>query len=183
MKAFILCCFLFFSPLCAAETNASQCRLRVMDARELTVQADLIARVRVKKAKDIRDPLYGQIATLEVVEVIKGDPRLKEVTVWAMTKIYCATDAYVRGQEFLVFLAHEQTLYRTLNFQYGQFLIGGPTIKGWRTPNPDASAAPEKTYEQIKNEIQIYLEPLRPQGETPVPPQTGIPLVPKPETE
>lgn len=169
MRILFLSLILLLSGVCVpafqADT-ASQCRLRVMDARELTVQADLISRVRVKKVKAIRDPMYGQLVTLEILEILKGDTRLKEVTVWAASKVYCAMDIYVKGQEFLVFLTYEQTLYRTLNWQYGQFLMGEPTIKGWRTPGTDPNAIPEKTFEQIKAEIQTFLEDARnPNGE------------------
>lgn len=180
MKFFLLSVSLIFSLFHHAESGTSQCRLRVMEVRELTQQADLIARVRVKKVREIHDPLYGQFATLEVVEMIKGDPRLKEVTVWAKSKTYCATDSYERGQEFLVFLAHEQTLYRTLNYQYGQFLLNDATIKGWRTPGADLDALPDRVYDQVKAEIQGYIEASR-QSENGNPPQpnNGQP-VPKP---
>lgn len=106
--------------------------MRVMETRELVLSADLIARVRVRSTKNIRNPMYGQLATLEIIEVIYGDPRRQEVRVWAMSTTYCARDAYAPQQEMLVFLARDQTLFHTVNWQYGQFLMSGETVEEWR---------------------------------------------------
>ncbi|MGQ9897226.1 MAG: hypothetical protein ACUVR8_06690 [Acidobacteriota bacterium] len=111
-----------------------------MDARELVLSADLIARVRVRATKNIRHPMYGQLATLDILEVIYGDPRRQEVRVWAMSTSYCARDAYVPQQEMLVFLARDQTLFHTVNWQYGQFLVNGSTVEDWRGNSGEVAA-------------------------------------------
>lgn len=169
-RSFFLVSLLLF-PLrgLGSEVPPTQnCRLRVMDTRELTLSADVIARVKVRKVKTISHPQYAQLANLDVVEMIKGDSRVKELNIWGMSKIYCALDTYVRGQEMLVFLVSDHTLYRTLNWQYGQFLLGEPKIKGWRAYNNDTLVMVERTYEEAKAEIVAYLESVRQtSGETP----------------
>ncbi len=149
--------------------------MRVMDARELTLNADLIARARVRSVKSIRNPMYGQVAVLELVEVIYGDPRRREARVWAMSATYCARDAYAPQQEMLVFLARDQTSFHTVNWQYGQFLMTNDTVEDWRsradgngvaTPasdgrRPDAPLGRPRPFAEVKQEILTLLEEAR----------------------
>lgn len=136
--------------------------MRVMDARELTLGADFIARVRVREVKKIRHPTYSQLATLDVVEVIYGDPRRKELKVWSGSNVYCATDGYVAQQEMLVFLIRDQTLFRTFNWQYGQFLMSADTVEAWRTnPPTGGTILGPKPLEEVRREIQGYFEESR----------------------
>jgi|AFSR01.1.fsa_nt_gi hypothetical protein len=158
----------------------AQCTMRVMDTRELVLNADLIARVRVRATKNIRNPMYGQLATLEIREVIYGDPRHQEVRVWAMSTTYCARDVYVPQQEMLVFLERDQTLFHTVNWQYGQFLINGETVEDWRGRSPgttsgeaaaeagsqrkDAPRGQPRPFAEVKQEILTLLEEARRNG-------------------
>lgn len=187
--------FLFFliALLCVALQSVAvgaQCNMRVMDTRELVLSADLIARVRVRATKSIRNPMYGQLATLEIIEVIYGDPRWQEVRVWAMSTTYCARDTYAPQQEMLVFLARDQTLFHTVNWQYGQFLITGDTVEDWRGRagevagtgvNTMATAASEprseprrgeeprgqpRSFAEVKQEILTLLEEARQNGKS-----------------
>ncbi|MCS7080372.1 MAG: hypothetical protein NZ585_10020 [Chloracidobacterium sp.] len=174
--SYCLTFFLFFSLL--AGSTFAQCNMRVMDVRELTLSADLIARVRVRSTKSIRNPMYGQLAVLEILEVIYGDPRWREVRVWAMSTTYCARDVYTPQQEMLVFLARDQTLFHTVNWQYGQFLMTNDTVEDWRgrtgdpgTPpaaaeprRPDAPLGRPRPFAEVKQEILTLLEEARRNG-------------------
>ncbi len=161
----------------------AQCNMRVMDTRELVLSADLIARVRVRSTKSIRNPMYGQLATLEIIEVIYGDPRRQEVRVWAMSTTYCARDAYAPQQEMLVFLARDQTLFHTVNWQYGQFLMSGDTVEDWRgrpgevadggattmaagasERRGEAPRGQPRSFAEVKQEILTLLEEARQNG-------------------
>ncbi len=178
---FSLTFFLCFGLLPSAAF--AQCNMRVMDLRELILSADLIARVRVRTTKSIRNPMYNQIAVLEVLEVIYGDPRRQEVRVWAMSTMYCARDVYAPQQEMLVFLARDQTLFHTVNWQYGQFLVTNDTVEDWRSrdwrsrrddrPATEPGAEPRRTdvplgqprpFAEVKQEILTLLEEARRNG-------------------
>lgn len=126
-----------------------------MPIDELSTRADAILRGRVVKVEKARYlGTYTQLATLEVTDIIKGDSRMKEVKVWGGSQIVNANDFLDKGLVVLVFLVREQTFFRTLNYQYGQFLIEGETVKGWRlpggapvepppTPNGNSTGAPQ----------------------------------------
>lgn len=132
----------------------SQC-LRVMSNEELSQGASMIARVRVIKTEKARyEGVYKQLATLQVLEVIWGDTNAKELRVWSQTQIYCATDSYAAGQEMLVFLTEETTFYRTLNYQYGEFVISNERVQDWRDKDKNAV---NKPYAEVVAEIKSAL--------------------------
>ncbi|OYT70103.1 MAG: hypothetical protein CFK52_12050 [Chloracidobacterium sp. CP2_5A] len=177
IRAFaLLSLFSLFSPL--SSFAPAQCNMRVMDTRELILNADLIARVRVRSAKSIRNPMYGQVAVLEILEVIYGDPRRREARVWAMSTTYCARDAYAPQQEMLVFLARDQTSFHTVNWQYGQFLMSNDTVADWRgragenavapmateSRRPDAPLGQPRPFAEVKREILTLIEEARQNG-------------------
>ncbi len=158
MRSILIFCLLLLAPVFSQPADA-QCRMRVMDARELTLGSDVIARVRVREVKKIRHPVYSQLATLELTEVIFGDPRQKELKVWAGSNIYCATDKYEPQQEMLVFLVRDQTLFRTNNWQYGQFAISADLVEGWRSVSQTGTAVSgPKSVEEVRKEIFGYFE-------------------------
>lgn len=141
--------------------------LRVMPADELTRSAALIARVKVVKTERVSyEGIYTQLATLAPLEVIEGDFTLKKVFVFARSNFRCAEDNYVEGQEMLVFLVPERSLYHTLNFQYGQFLVSNDVVKGWRNK---ANNQIDKIYSDVRQEIEGYLT------KTPAKPQETVP--------
>jgi hypothetical protein len=125
--------------------------LRVMSTQELAAASLLIARVRVMETDDSDWGEFGQIATLELVDVIEGDFTLKSVRVLAKSHIACADDNYKKKDESLVFLELRGGLYHTVNFQYGQFRIEGEVVRGWR--NADGLAN-EKPYYSVREEIE-----------------------------
>lgn len=161
MRLILLFCLLLLAPVFSQPADA-QCRMRVMDSRELTLSSDTIVRVRVREVKKIRHPVYSQLATLEVTEVLFGDPRQKELKVWAGSNVYCATDKYEPQQEMLVFLIRDQTLYRTNNWQYGQFVISTENVEGWRsTASTGTMISSPKSLEEVRKEIFGYFEAAR----------------------
>lgn len=107
-----------------------------MPVDELSVRADVVVRAKVKKVEKASYLDYTQLATLQVTEIIKGDNRLKEVRVWSGTQNINANDSFTKDNDVLIFLVHEQTFYRLLNFQYGIFTIEGDTVRNWRMPVP-----------------------------------------------
>jgi hypothetical protein len=98
--------------------------------------------------------MFGQIARLRPVDVIEGDFTLKEINVFARSNVPCAEDTYVKEQEMLIFLEPVESLFRTLNFQYGQFPIVGEVVKGWRDKS---NRAIDKPYAEVRREIEGYL--------------------------
>jgi hypothetical protein len=115
------------------------------------------------------------LASLEPVDVIDGDFTLSKINVLSRSNFRCANDEYVKGTEMLVFLEPEDSLYRTSNFQFGQFEIEGEIVRGWRDKENKIS---DKPYAEVRREIESYVRGIRnpkPQP-TPVPP----PAVPKP---
>lgn len=110
--------------------------MRIMPVDELSVRADVVVRAKVKKVEKASYLDYTQLATLQVTEIIKGDNRLKEVRVWSGTQNINANDSFTKDNDVLIFLVHEQTFYRLLNFQYGIFTIEGDTVRNWRMPVP-----------------------------------------------
>ncbi len=130
--------------------------LRVMTVDELSQRAILIARVKVHKVDDAKyRGMYTQVATLRPLDVIEGDFTLKELNVLARSNVRCAEDNYIKAQEMLVFLEPEDSLFRTLNYQYGQFLIVDEIVKGWR----DKAGNPlDKPYTEVRQEIAAYVK-------------------------
>ncbi|HWC77849.1 MAG TPA: hypothetical protein VG778_10320 [Blastocatellia bacterium] len=129
--------------------------LRIMPMDELTRNSAFIARVKVKKThKANYRGAFSQHALLKTIDVIDGDFTLSEVHVLARASVRCAEDDYIEKQEMLVFLAPEGSLYRTQNFQYGQFIIDGEIVKGWRDK---ANKPVDKLYAEVRLEIEAYV--------------------------
>jgi hypothetical protein len=136
-----------------AQVQPTSC-LRTMPLEELIRTSILIARIKVKKTERARyRGEFGQLATLVPLDVIDGDFTLKEINVLAHSSVRCAEDNYDRDSEMLVFLEPEDSLFRTVNFQYGQFLIVGNVVKGWR----DKGKSCDKPYGEVREEILRYL--------------------------
>jgi hypothetical protein len=173
--------------------------LRVMPIEELTRGAILIIRAKVIKVEKAKyEGIYSQIATLEPIDFIEGDYTLKRVSVFAHSNVRCAADNYVEGQEVLVFLEPERSLYHTLNFQFGQFVINNGIVKGWRNKSNVAS---DKPYPDVRLEIEACLtgntpkqseaappestnhaNPVKP-GQQPIPPESKAEANPKPKSD
>ena len=151
-------------------TGLAQTRncLRVMPIDELTRNSIFIARVKVQKAVRANyRGAFSQLAILKPVDVIDGDFTLKEVNVLARANVRCAEDNYIEKQEMLVFLALEDSLFRTQNFQYGQFLIDGEIVKGWRDK---ANKPVDRLYADVRLEIEAYVNATHhPPSEAPAP--------------
>jgi len=129
--------------------------LRLMHADELTRNAIWIGRVKVRKAdKANYRGSFSQVATLQPLDVIEGDFTLKELNVLAQSTVRCAEDSYLKDQELLVFLEPQDSLFHTLNFQYGQFLIVNEIVKGWRDANNNLV---DKPYADVRKEIITYV--------------------------
>lgn len=153
--------------------------LRVMPTEELARQSILIARVRVNRVEKIRyRGEFSQLGVLTPVDVIEGDFTLKELNVVARSSVRCAEDNYIKGDEMLVFLEPQESLFRTVNYQYGQFPIVGDIVKGWR----DKDNKPcDKPYSEVRIEIQGYINAAHApkiEGEQPQPPKPAKPPLP-----
>ena len=150
--------------------------LRVMTPEELVRNSAFIARVKVRKvAKANYRGVYSQVATLTPVDVIDGDFTLKQVHALARANVRCAEDNYIEKQEMLVFLVPEDSLFRTQNFQYGQFQLDGEIVRGWRDK---ANKPVDRIYAEVRLEIEGYVNAAhRPPSEEAPPP----PVRPKPE--
>ena len=147
---------LFALPLLAL-TGFAQSRscLRVMPADELTHNAIWIGRVKVRRADKANfRGSYLQVATLQPLDVIEGDFTLKELNVLAQSVVRCAEDNYVKDQDVLVFLEPQDSLYHTVNYQYGQFPILNDVVKGWRDANNNPV---DKPYADVRKEILAYI--------------------------
>jgi hypothetical protein len=143
------------SPLVLPGLAQSRNCLRVMAVDELTKQSILIARVKVHKVDKARyRGEFTQLAVLRPVEVIEGDFTLKEINVLARSSVRCAEDNYTRDDEMLVFLEPQDSLFHTVNYQYGQFPIVGDIVKGWRDK---ANKPIDKPYAEVRREIQAYV--------------------------
>jgi len=141
-----------------------------MPIDEMTRNSVLIGRVKVQKADKANfRGSFSQIAILRPVDVIEGDFTLKQINVLARSNVRCAEDNYIEAQEMIVFLEPEESLFHTVNFQYGQFPIVNEIVKGWR----DANNKPiDKPYTEVRQEIIAYVNAVRnPKPETPQPPQ------------
>lgn len=153
--------------------------LRVMPIEEVTRQAILIARVKVQKVDKARyRGEFNQLARLSPVDVIEGDFTLQQINVLARSSVRCAEDNYAKDDEMLVFLEPQDSLFHTVNYQYGQFPIVGEIVKGWRDK---ANKPIDKPYAEVRAEIQACVSAAhtpKPEGEQP--PQTK-PLVKPPQ--
>lgn len=154
--------------------------LRIMPIEELARQAILIARVKVQKVDKARyKGEFSQLARLVPVDVIEGDFTLTEINVVARSSVTCAEDNYVKEQEMLVFLELQESLFHTVNYQYGQFQIVGDIVKGWRDK---ANKPVDKPYAEVRSEIQAYVNAAHtPKPEPEQPPQPVKPTRPPQE--
>lgn len=163
---------LMFLP---APTQTRVC-LRVMPIEELARSAILIARVKVARVDRANyRGMFGQVAAINPTDVIEGDFTLKVVYVLARSNVMCAEDNYTVGQEMLVFLEPEESLFHTLNYQYGQFRIVGDIVQGWR----DKDNKPvDKPYGEVRQEIENYLNAIHTPQPEPSPPSPPSPPPP-----
>jgi hypothetical protein len=148
--------------------------LRVMNPEELSQKASFIARVKVSRTEKVGYfGMYSQLATAATADVIDGDDRLTQISILARSNVQCAEDQYAAKQELLVFLAQEGSVFRTLDFQYGEFLIVGDVVKNWR----DKDNKPvDKAYAEVRKEIETYVIAARtPPKPTPEPTVTPSP--------
>jgi len=156
--------------------------LRLMHADELTRNAIWIGRVKVRKAdKANYRGSFSQVATLQPLDVIEGDFTLKELNVLAQSTVRCAEDIYLKDQELLVFLEPQDSLFHTLNFQYGQFLIVNEIVKGWRDANNNLV---DKPYADVRKEIITYVNAAQtPKSQEPPPQPSAQQPTPKPSPQ
>ena len=156
--------------------------LRLMHVDELSRNATWIGRVKVRKVdKANYRGSYSQIATLQPLEVIEGDFTLKGLNVLALSTVRCAEDNYIKDQELLVFLEPQDSLFRTLNFQYGQFLIANDIVKGWRDANNNLV---DKPYAEVRKEILTYINAAQtPKSQEPPPQPSAQQPAPKPSPQ
>jgi hypothetical protein len=146
-----------------------------MPIDELTRQSILIARVKVHRVDKARyRGEFNQLAVLHPVDVIDGDFTLKEINVLARSSVRCAEDNYNRDDEMLVFLEPQDSLFHTVNFQYGQFPIVGEIVKGWRDK---ANKPIDRPYAEVRREIQACITAAhtpKPEGEQPQQPTQPV---------
>jgi hypothetical protein len=153
--------------LAATAAPAPAVCLRVMSTHELAVASILIARARVVDTDDSDWGEFGQIATLDLVDVIDGDFTLRTVRVQARSHVACAEDQYKKKEEVLVFLEQSGGLYHTVNFQHGQFRVEGEVVRGWR--NADGVRT-ERPYYSVREEIEGIVAGIRsPKPDAPAP--------------
>ena len=149
--------------------------LRVMPIEEVARQAILIARVKVHKVDKAKyRGEFNQMAVLYPLDVIEGDFTLKELNVLARSSVRCAEDNYVKEDEMLVFLEPEDSLFHTVNYQYGQFPIVAEIVKGWRDK---ANMPIDKPYAEVRREIQLWISAAhtpKPEGEPPPKPTQPV---------
>lgn len=165
--------FMIALPLLALPGFAqSRSCLRIMPVDEMTRTSTLIARVKVHKTeKAMYRGMYTQVAVLRPSDVIEGDFTLREINVLARSSVRCAEDNYIEKMEMLVFLEPEESLFHTLNFQYGQFPIVGEIVKGWRDK---ANKPIDKPYAEVREEILAYINAAQTPPQEPSPPQQPV---------
>ena len=163
-------------------TGLAQSRncLRIMPTEELTRNAIWIGRVKVRRAdKANYRGSFTQVAVLQPVDVIEGDFTLKELNVLAQSIVRCAEDNYVKDQDVLVFLEPQDSLFHTLNFQYGQFVITNDIVKGWRDANNNPT---DKPYADVRKEVIAYINAAQtPKAQEPPTPSAQQPPQKPPE--
>jgi hypothetical protein len=165
---------LMLSTLVAASLGLSQNRacVRIVPMDELARGASFIGRVKVTKVESINyRGMYAQLATVVPTEVIDGDFTIKKLNILARSNVPCAEDNYVVGQEMLVFLVPEDSLFKTFDFQYGQFLIVGNVVRGWRDK---ANKPVDKLYGEAEKEVEYALNPTQPPAGENNPPRTPM---------
>jgi hypothetical protein len=166
---------LIIAPLFLLGAGMAQTRscLRTMPIDELIRSSIWIGRVKVQKIdRASYRGMYGQLAMLKAVDNLEGNLSLQQLPVLAKSNVPCATDIYDKDQEMLVFLAPESSLFRTQNYQFGQFLIVGEVVKDWRDKTNHPA---DKPYAEVRKEIEAYLKILRGSQEPPTPPKPGKP--------
>lgn len=172
---------LIIAPLFLVGAGMAQSRscLRVMPTDELIRSSIWIGRVKVEKVhKSNYRGMYGQLAILKAEDIIEGNFSLQQLPVLAKSNVPCAEDSYAKEQELLVFLIPESSLFRTQNFQFGQFPIVGELVKGWR----DKANNPVDTpYVEVRKEIEEYIKKLRAQPGSQPPPAPVKPIKPPPQ--
>ena len=156
--------------------------LRVMPNDELTRNAIWIGRAKVRKAGNANyRGSYAQIATLTPIDVIEGDFTLKELNVLARSTVRCAEDNYQTGEEVLVFLEPQDSLFHTANFQYGQFSVVNDVVKGWREGN---NKVVDKPYAEVRRLIIGYINAAQtPKTQEPLPPPPTAQKPPTPSSD
>ncbi|MEK6302983.1 MAG: hypothetical protein AABO41_19910 [Acidobacteriota bacterium] len=164
------------SPLVLPAVAQSRNCLRLMTVDELARNSILIARVKVQKAAKARyKGEFSQLGVLRPVDVIEGDFTLSEFNVLARSSVRCAEDNYNKDDEMLVFLEQQDSLFHTVNYQYGQFQIVGEIVKGWR----DKTNKPvDKPYAEVRQEIVALVNAAH---APPVDPATQKPPVKPPD--
>jgi hypothetical protein len=168
---------LIIAPLLLVTFGMAQSRtcLRVMPVDEMIRGSIWIGRVTVRKVNKANyRGSFSQLALLQVTDTIDGDSSVQERPVLAKSNVPCAMDVYAAKQDMLVFLKPEDSLFRTMNFQYGEFLIIGDLVKGWRDKNNNSV---DKPYAEVRKEIEEYLKALR-NPQVPTPP---LPVQAKPK--
>ncbi|HKV40687.1 MAG TPA: hypothetical protein VJX67_15855 [Blastocatellia bacterium] len=148
--------------------------LRIMPPDELTRHAAFIGRAKIVRVEKVNyRGMYSQIAVVAPGDVIQGDFTLRTITILGGSNVPCAEDTYTAGQEMLIFLAPEDSLYRTVNFQYGKFPIAGDIVKGWRNK---ANKPVDTSYGEVKQEVEAYINAQHPGPAPPAPkPQPAPP--------
>jgi hypothetical protein len=159
----------------------SQNCLRVMPIDDVIREAILIARVKVHKVEKAKyRGEFDQLAVLYPVDVIEGDFTLGQMYVLARSRVRCAEDNYVKEEEMLVFLEPQDSLFHTVNYQYGQFPIVGEIVKGWRDK---ANKPIDKPYEEVRRQILMCIADTRnpkPEAKPPQPKPVKPPEQPAP---
>jgi hypothetical protein len=187
MLRFCLLILLSLSFLLPARAGVDT--LRVMPPAELAQNATIIARARVIDVDESDWGDFRQVAELELVDVIQGDFTLREVQVAARSMVAYTDDRYKKKEEYLVFLSHEAGLYRTVNYQYGQFKIENEIVRGWRSAD---NVATDRPYYSVREEVEriltdnrtpASLEPVPGAPAGPPPPQGAAAAKPAPGTQ
>ena len=143
------------SPLILPALAQSRACLRLMTVDEFARNSILISRVKVQKVEKAKyKGEFSQLASLRPVDVIEGDFTLSQFNVLARSSVRCAEDNYNKEDEMLVFLEPLDSLFHTVNYQYGQFQIVGEIVKGWR----DKTNKPvDKPYSEVRQEIVVLV--------------------------
>jgi hypothetical protein len=160
-----LCLLLALLVAAAVPAHAGP-NLRIMAPAELVASSVIIARARVVDVDESDWADFKQVVTLELVDVIEGDFTLERVRVAARSLVAYTNDRYAKKEEWLVFLSHEAGLYRTVNYQYGQFRIEGDVVRAWRNAE---NVAADKPYYSVREEIERLLTEMRTPPPPPVP--------------
>ena len=141
--------------------SALQARRIAPLVREMAMVAETIVLVRAKSGEVIKELMvkglrlpYSRVS-VEVVEVLKGDPKLKKLTITTDQHEEGDCAAYVPRHGYLVFLRKKG---RTFHVDYGMFGVFekvGTQIRGWPKPGERAYHKPDRSaeYAAVKKEI------------------------------